>query len=211
MAVEVTVPRNARRRPARGVQLHWADLDADDIVGERVGGVTGVVRTVLDCARGLPFADALTIADSALRTRACESDELRSRAAALRGAGSATVRRVVWAADGRADNPMESVLRAVVLGTGVGGFEPQLQIEEDGLLARVDLGDRRRRIALEADSYTFHGTRAALDRDCRRYSDLVAADWSVLRFSWEQVMFDRDWVAARVTALASLADARRAR
>ena len=166
---------------------------------------------MLDCARTLPFAEALAVADSALRRRACEREELISRARTLRGAGSARVRRVLQLADERADNPMESVLRAVVAATGVGGFEPQLQVDEGGLLARVDLGDRRRRIALEADSFTFHGTRAALDHDCRRYSDMVAADWSVLRFSYEQVMFDHSWVASRVTALALLADARLAR
>lgn len=116
------------------------------------------------------------------------------------------------AADGRAANPLESVLRAVVIGTGMGGFEPQVPVAV-GLgghpsVARVGLGDRRRRIALEADSFTFHGTRQALDRYCRRYSDLVAAGWTVLRFSYEQVMFDRTWVADTVAAVAAAADAR---
>ncbi len=59
----------------------------------------------------------------------------------------------------------------------------------------VDLGDPERRIALEADSFEWHGGRVALDRDCRRYDELVRSGWLVLRFSWEQVMFDRGWVA----------------
>ena len=41
---------------------------------------------------------------------------------------------------------------------------------------------------LEADSFEFHGERAALSRDCERYDELVARDWLVLRFTWEQVM-----------------------
>ncbi|WP_156911355.1 hypothetical protein [Arsenicicoccus bolidensis] len=33
-----------------------------------------------------------------------------------------------------------------------------------------------------------------MDRDCRRYDELVVWGWTVLRFSWEQVMIDRDFV-----------------
>lgn len=62
-------------------------------------------------------------------------------------------------------------------------------------MGRVDLGDTRRRIALEADSFAWHGSRSALDQDCRRYDELVRVGWLVLRFSWEQVMFDPGWVA----------------
>jgi very-short-patch-repair endonuclease len=61
--------------------------------------------------------------------------------------------------------------------------------------ARVDLGDPKRKIALEADSFAFHGSRAALERDCRRYDELTLAGWMVLRFAWEHVMFEADWVA----------------
>jgi predicted transcriptional regulator of viral defense system len=58
----VTIPRNRRRRPSREkVVLHRADVPAID-------DVTTPVRTLLDCARKLPFGEALTIADSALRT-----------------------------------------------------------------------------------------------------------------------------------------------
>lgn len=198
-SVHVTVPRGARRQVRRGVTLHWVDLPSRDLVG----GVTGVERTVLDCARSMGFPDALAVADSALRRDACDPSSLVARSLDLRGAGSGAVRRVAAAADGRSVNPFESVLRAVVLGAGLHGFEPQLQVGR----ARVDLADPRRRVALEADSFAFHGSRAALDRDCRRYDDLVAMGWTVLRFSWEQVMFDRPWVAERVHDVVRLAHA----
>jgi hypothetical protein len=65
-----------------------------------------------------------------------------------------------------------------------------------GRSIRADLADRRRRIVVEADSFEWHGNRAALRRDCRRYDELVRAGWVVLRFSWEDVMFDSSWVMA---------------
>jgi very-short-patch-repair endonuclease len=59
----------------------------------------------------------------------------------------------------------------------------------------VDLADVDRRIVLEADSFEHHGERADLVRDCERYDELVACGWTVLRFSWEHVMFRPEWVA----------------
>lgn len=53
---------------------------------------------------------------------------------------------------------------------------------------------------LEADSFEFHGQRAALTRDCERYDELVARGWLVLRFTWEQVMLRPDWVARVIEA-----------
>ena len=48
---------------------------------------------------------------------------------------------------------------------------------------------------LEADSFEFHGERAAFSRDCERYDELVSRGWLVLRFSWEQVMLRPAWVS----------------
>ncbi len=52
----------------------------------------------------------------------------------------------------------------------------------------MDLADETLELVLEADSFEFHGERAALSRDCERYDELVSRGWLVLRFTWEQVM-----------------------
>ncbi len=61
-------------------------------------------------------------------------------------------------------------------------------------MVHVDLGDPERRIVIEADSFAHLRGRADLARDCRRYDELVADSWRLLRFAWEHVMFERDWV-----------------
>jgi very-short-patch-repair endonuclease len=93
---------------------------------------------------------------------------------------------------------LESVLRATLVGSRIKGFEPQVEVRDDPFRARVDLGDVVRMIALEADSFEFHGSRAALVRDCRRYDELAVRGWLVLRFAWEHVMFEPAWVAETV-------------
>jgi very-short-patch-repair endonuclease len=60
-----------------------------------------------------------------------------------------------------------------------------------GLHARPDLVDEDLRLVLEADSFEWHGDRVALRDDARRYDLMVVNGWRVLRFAWEDVMFDR--------------------
>lgn len=184
---DVTVPASSSALPPRGVRLHWSTIDDSQARGR----VTAPLRTVLDCARSLPFAEALAVTDSALRLRLVDRDELVAAAAACRSPGSRQARRVADWADPLAANPFESGLRAVVHELGLDGFAAQCRFAVPGSSGFVDVGDPHRRIALEADSFEHHGHRSALHRDCRRYSDLVAAGWLVLRFSWEDVMFDR--------------------
>lgn len=161
---------------------------------EREAGLTSPVRTVLDCARRLPFDEALAVADSAVREGDVTVSELRSAAASLRGPGAAQARRVALEADGGAANTFESVLRAICLDIAGLHVASQLPVSDTGLWARVDLGDERLRLALEAEGFASHHSRRDLVRDARRYTELTVRGWSVLRFSWEDVMLRPDWV-----------------
>lgn len=186
----VTVARNRSRVRVRGVDVHWSDVPP----GEAGDHVTEPRRTVLDCARSLPFGEGLAVADSALRDRLVDATDLRRAAEQVRGSGAVRASRVAEAADGRAANPFESVLRALALDAGL-DVQPQVVIAQDSFFARVDLADVNRRLVLEADSFTFHGQRDALARECRRYDELVLLDWRVLRFAWDHVMLDPQWVS----------------
>jgi very-short-patch-repair endonuclease len=181
---------------------HFADLAEEDVVGP----ATSRSRTLTDCLRVLPEDEALAVADSALRHRDITRDRLMALATGLRGAGSGRARRVARAADGRAANPFESVLR--FLGRQVPGLDlqPQLGISCRGLDVRPDLVDLDLRIVVEAESNTFHNSnREQLLRDCRRYTAMVVSDWLVVRFAWEDVMFQPAYVVRTLTALTGLA------
>jgi hypothetical protein len=58
----------------------------------------------------------------------------------------------------------------------------------------------------EADSFEWHGGRAALASDARRYNMLVVAGWMVLRFSYEDVMFHPDDVRPVLVAAVALGE-----
>jgi very-short-patch-repair endonuclease len=184
----ITVPRNVGVSRDHGCFVFWADLAEED------GRVTSPVRTVIDCARRLDFGPALAVADSALRHRDVTPAELVEAATAVRGKGSARARRVAAHASGLAANPFESMLRALAIDAGL-SVRPQVGISlgEDEVV-HPDVVDNGRRVVLEADSWEFHTGKEAHGRDCRRYTLLVVHGWTVLRFTWRQVMHEAEYV-----------------
>lgn len=185
----VAVPRNRKVSADRrtGVRVLYVALAPDDIDGM----ATSQLRTVMDCASRMPFDEALTVADSALRSGGVSAAQLVGAAMAMPDRHRARCLRVAQEADARADNPFESVLRAIALGVSGLSVEPQVWVGNSG---RSDLGDRSLHLAVEAESFEFHGRRRLLKRDCERYNDFVISGWSVIRFAWEHVMFDPDYV-----------------
>jgi len=135
---QVTVPRTRKVEPhrRRGVELHWQQLAPEDW---RQPGVTEPVRTVLDCARALPFAEGLAVADSALRSELVDAEVLVRAADQVRGRGSVQVRRVAREATAKAANPFESALRAICLDVDGLDVRPQVTLDLPGLRIRPDL------------------------------------------------------------------------
>lgn len=188
--VHVTAARGARPRPVPGVVLHRRHLEP----GEVEEHVTTVLRTVLDCCLSLPFREALAVADSAARRDPGLVEDLAVAAARL-GPGRRRRTAVARAVDPRAANPFESVLRAEPLTAGITCFVRQLPIVTSvGSRYVVDLAEPRRRVVLETDGFRWHGDPRRLTEDCRRYDDLVADGWLVLRFAFDHVVFDPGWV-----------------
>jgi predicted transcriptional regulator of viral defense system len=70
--VAVGTKRKLSAERRKGTRVLWVDLSPTDIVD----GVTTPLRTVIDCARRLPFDEALAVADSALRSGKVTRTEL---------------------------------------------------------------------------------------------------------------------------------------
>lgn len=193
----ITVPRATRRIDVpKNTKVHYADLPPDVTDGH----TTRPLQTVLDCARTCPFDEALAIADTAVRVRMITKPVLIEAAAKLRGAGSRQARRVAALCDERSHSPLESALRALLIEAGLTFFEPQYKARSasGAVLAKVDLGDAVTGVLLEADSFLFHGHRGQLEWDARRYNVLVAHGYLVLRFAYEHVFGDKEWVVETV-------------
>ena len=126
---------------------------------------------------------------------------------AARGPGSTQMRRVAEVASPDVANPFESCLHAIALTVPGLQVRPQVTIREPEIVARPDFVDVALRIVLEADSFEWHGGRAQLSADARRYDLLVVNGWVVLRFSYEHVMGQPDFVHRVLVAAVELARA----
>jgi very-short-patch-repair endonuclease len=188
----VTVPRNRKvAAEARATsEICYGNLTAD----ERVTGVTSRLRTVLDCARRVSFAEALAVADSALRVGDVTKPELLVAATALRGPGATQAARVARESDARAANPFESVLRSIVLEFPELSAVPQAPVPTSGLTYHPDLVDEAHRLVVEAESWSWHRDQQTHSRDCVRFTLMTVAGWRVLRFTWPQVMHSPGYV-----------------
>jgi very-short-patch-repair endonuclease len=201
--VDLTVPRRrAHRSVPSHVHLHYADLHDDEITN----GVTSPLRTVVDCMRTSAAPSALAVVEDALRTGRVSIDDVRTKVQALRGPGSTRARQILGWVDLRAESPLESALRGILLEAGITRFQPQFPVYDgEHRVARADLGDPTTRVVLEAEGFLWHGQREQLSRDAQRYDDMVALGYRVLRFTSDHLADRPAWVLETVRRTLAMA------
>ncbi len=204
----LTVQRNRSALRRDGVRVHRADLAPTDWVLRDGLRVTTELRTVLDLARSLPMAEAVATADSALRSSLVTIEELRAALVALPGGrGRTQVARVVALVDPRSGSVLESLLRVLLAAHGLRPPTSQylVRARDGGRIGRVDFAWPEQRLVVEVDGFAFHADRRSYRADRRRGNALVQAGWSVLRFSWEDVVQHPEYVVQCVRAVLSAA------
>lgn len=183
--IHVTVPRDHADAGESGVVVHRRDVPVN-------GFVTSAARTAADCARCLPWLDALVVLDAFLREGLDRDDVL----AHLWGRGCARAREAVRRADGRAESSGETVARVVLEDAGF-TVQPQVYVPGVGRLDLLVEG----RVVVEVDGYAYHSTPEPFTRDRRRDARLSALGYRVLRFTWRDVVTRPEYVVAVVTAV----------
>jgi very-short-patch-repair endonuclease len=102
--------------------------------------------------------------------------------------GAGRLRRLLAERDAA---PSESALEAKVWLTLVASTLPrpvrQHWIQTAGGRYRLDFAWPVQRVALEADGWEHHGTRAAFGKDRARLSEVTAGGWRVLVATWDVV------------------------
>jgi very-short-patch-repair endonuclease len=183
--VEVTVPRGRKARP--GIQLHYANLPADEVTVHHGIPTTTVPRTLLDLSAVV------------------QRDELRS---AFRQAEQLGLRDPVWVGqlvERYPRKPGTPILKAVFeeLLSGLNivrsEFEERFQafllnaglprpltnVRIEGM--EVDCAWPDQRLIVELDGRSVHDTAAAFEEDRARDRRLEAAGWRVVRVTWRQL------------------------
>ena len=181
-----------------GIRLGRAGVHAREWVIRRGFRVTCAERALANVAMRHPLVEAVVFADLALRAGVTDLDRLRAKAAALSGRpGVRRFRKVVELADEQAESPYETRLRVLLECAGLGRPETQTELfdREGVFVARADLFYAPSRLVIEFDG-GWH--RDNLVDDNRRQNRLVAAGYTVLRFTAADLHQRPRWVAEQV-------------
>ena len=203
--LEVVVPRGAFVPHRRDVRARTADVAVGDVLALGPAGVRCLrpVRAVSDLLRLLPIVEAVVVADAVQHAGLCDEDGLRRELEAAAGLRHVVrARRALELSDPRAESPPESRLRFALEEVGLEPVPQHIVLDAHGcFVARVDLALPELRLALEHDGQAVHDRPDAFVADRRRQNALVAAGWTVLRFTAADLRRGAAPAVAQVLAL----------
>jgi len=145
--------------------------------------------TAIEVARGLRPPRALATLDAALRSGMCSRDELHQELRRQSGRrGIVTARELLEFASEKAESPMESETRLVMIDGGLPPPVLQHQIVDPrGRTWRLDFAWPDLRVAAEYDGVDWHSGPEAFFRDRRRAAALQDLGWVVVAIVAEDV------------------------
>ena len=200
--VDVTARRTGRKRP--GLRIHRPRTLPPNEVTARDGiPTTTPARTILDLAASLQKDRLNRLLDAAERLELTDYPSLDAIARAHPGhRGAAKLRRALRThTAGAILTRSELERRFLALCTAHGLDQPK--VNERFADLEVDFLFPDHRLAVETDSWAFHRTRQAFERDRRRDAILTRAGYRTLRFTHRQISSEPATVAATIAAAMS--------
>ncbi len=178
--LHVLNPVRHQLRPAEGLTVHRRDGAPLTMLNGRP--TTSASWTAIEVARTLRRPRALATLDAALRSGHCDAAALSRAAADHSGRrGIVVVRDLLELADGRAESPMESEARLVMIDGGLPPPDLQYQIIDGrGRLQRFDFAWPDRLLAAEYDSEQWHAGADAWRRDREKWAAVQEIGWTVV-------------------------------
>lgn len=187
--VEITLPRLATTSRRTGMSVRRSDLREGDASFVQGLPVTSATRTVADLGRRFPLVEAVVALDMALMRRVVNRTQMETWITAHPGChGLKRLREALDLSDPRAESPMETRLRLVLVLNGLRRPEVQPSLSDDGgiFIARPDLYYPCARLAIEYDGAAHRSTLVA---DNRRQNRILEAGYRLLRFTAGDVFY----------------------
>jgi very-short-patch-repair endonuclease len=192
--IELTVRRQCGLRSRDGVQLRRRDLDRRDIVDVDGRVVTAKPLTALETAAAV--ADGSAFLDRALQKHVGFAPLYQSYCRNLGAHGGARVAELLVATADRADSAAERVIVKLLRGAGITGWELGVPFGP----WTIDVAFPDVKVAVEVDGWAWHVDVDRFRADRRKGNALARAGWTVLRFTWHDVVSRPAYVVAEIRA-----------
>lgn len=192
--IHVTTPN---RRTHANLEIHRASVPRADRALREGLRLTAPARTLSDLA---PLVDARTL------RRLVEEAQVLKLVTRPQLERFPTLREAAASYDtpSMSRSKAERLLLELVRDAGLS--TPETNTYVNGF--EVDLLWSAERVVVEMDSWDFHSSRAAFERDRARDQDLIARGYVVIRVTWRQILHERERFVARLAAALAGGDAR---
>ncbi len=195
--ITVTATPGGHVKRVPGVRVVRRSLDAADVVDRSHLRVTALPLSVLEGAVERDVA----VLDRALLLRRVSEKQLHAAYRRRRGTIGATA--MGKPLDGIGSGARSAAERLTVRLFHDAGITGWVAGHPCGRYA-IDFAFVRERVAVEIDGMTYHRGAQEFQHDRTRRNDLIAAGWTVLNFTWNDLVHHPDDVIARIrTALAA--------
>ena len=204
--VEVSTPAKSNRSIRPPAIVHRiGDLRPGLAVHREGLQVTDAVRTVIDLGLVMPWFLVHRAIARGISNKAFELSEVRVLRDALARPGRNGTGIVKAILDGdlllftKEESELEKRFTGMSRRHGLPAFALQHEVWSAGrFVARVDAALPELKLAIEVDGFEFHSSPDAFQRDRNRQNALVGLGWTVLRFTWNDVVHHPAQVAKTI-------------
>lgn len=204
--LSVKPPHHPRLRPP-AIAHRIKDLHPELSVEREGMRVTDPVRTVIDLGLVLPTWAVKDAISRGITTKLFDVglvEQLRDALGRPGRNGTGTVRKVLedrLLSGGTEESLLERRFMDIIRRHGLPPMAIQHEVWHAGrFIARIDACYPERKLAIEVDGFAHHSSPDAFQRDRERQNRLVALGWTVLRFTWHDVVHRPSMVAAEIAA-----------
>lgn len=193
-SVELTVDRGCGLRGRAGVRLRRRDLDHRDVACVDGLALTARPLTVLETAAAV--VDGSAFLDRALRRHV---DFSAVHAAYCRNLGAyrgARIADLLVAAADRADSAAERLVIRLLRRAGITGWQVGVPFGP----WTIDLAFPEAKVAVEVDGWAWHVDVDRFRADRHKGNALTRAGWTLLRFTWHDLVNRPGYVVAEIRA-----------
>lgn len=198
--IEVIIRPGRRIARPPGVRVHRVFTPASAIVTHDGLPMTARSWTLLDHLGRLPRPAALRLADRSVQRSWLSPADVERRLRDYPGRqGNAMLRRLsAQLADGAAAQS-ERLLHRILRRAGIRDWRANLPVWVGGeLVAVLDVAVPAARLAIEVDGMAHHTDVDRFQRDRQRQNALVGLGWTVLRFTWADLVERPGYVIATI-------------
>ena len=201
--VEISVARPFDPRDRDVIRHRSTDLAPHHVTVRRGVPVTTPVRLLADIGAVVPWLTQQIYDAGLVRklfTAAC-AERILTEVGRRGRRGVGPLRRVVdrnALGDVRPDGLLELRMARLMRDHGLPPWVFQHEVVAGGRRFRIDFAYPRVKLAIEVDGYAHHRTKEQMQRDLDRQNVLVSLGWTLLRFTWHDVVKRPEYVAAQI-------------